>query len=255
MAGAATALAPEKFISLGHPSYVWRRGQERRLELIRRNVALEGRRILDVGCGIGTYVSRFREFSSEVYGVDIDEEKVILASQQLPNISRAPAESLPFPDGMFDVIVLHEVIEHVTDDRATIREAVRCLRPGGVVVIFAPNRLYPFETHGFFLGRRFIFRLCPLVNYTPDLIRNRFCHHVRIYTRRGIKKLFAGLDVEFVTCSHIYPGFDNVATQHPSIGRMLQRLTDLAEQTALRAFGISHFMVVRKRSDGPAVVS
>jgi SAM-dependent methyltransferase len=156
---------------------------------------------------------------------------------------------------MFDVIVLHEVIEHVANDRTTIEEAVRCLRPGGVVVIFAPNRLYPFETHGFFLGKRFVFKLCPLVNYTPDIVRNLFCHHVRIYTRRGIKKLFDGLDVEFKVCSHIYPGFDNVAARHRSIGRVLQRLTDWAEGTALRVFGISHFMVVRKRGDESSVVS
>lgn len=246
MAGAATAIASEKFIALGHPSYVWRRGQDRRLNLIRQHVALEGRRILDVGCGIGMYVNRFREFSDEVYGVDIDEEKVILASQSLPNILQAPAESLPFPDNMFDVVVLHEVIEHVTSDRTTIREAVRCVRPGGAVVIFAPNRLYPFETHGFFLGKRFVFRLCPLVNYTPYFIRNRFCHHVRIYTRRGIKRLFEGLNVEFQVCSHIYPGFDNIAARHPSLGRILQRVTDFAERTVLRVFGISHFFVVRK---------
>src|SRR6266568_688543 len=115
-----TAVTQDKFITLGHPSYVWRRGQDRRLDLIRRYVRLEQRRILDVGCGLGMYVTRFRQFSDEVYGVDIDEE-----------------------------------IEHVESDVATIREAVRCLRPGGEVVIFAPNRLYPFETHGFFLGKRF----------------------------------------------------------------------------------------------------
>src|SRR5438094_2705729 len=91
-----TAAAPEKFITLGHPSYVWRRGQDRRLDLIRRYVRLEQRRILDVGCGLGMYVTRFRQFSDEVYGVDIDEEKVERASQTLPNIYCAPAEALPF---------------------------------------------------------------------------------------------------------------------------------------------------------------
>ena len=68
----------EKFIALGHPSYVWRRGQDRRLALIQRYVPLEGQRILDVGCGIGTYVTKFRQFSDEVHGVDIDEDKVEL---------------------------------------------------------------------------------------------------------------------------------------------------------------------------------
>jgi SAM-dependent methyltransferase len=138
------------------------------------------------------------------------------------------------------------VIEHVRDDRGAIREAVRCLRPGGSVLVFAPNRLYPFETHGIFLGRRFVFRLLPLINYTPDPFRNIFCHHVRIYTRRGLRRLFGGLDAEVKLSTHIYPGFDNIAAQHRAAGRLLQRFTSVAERTPLRAFGISHFVVAQK---------
>ena len=247
-----TASAPEKFIALGHPSYVWRRGQDRRLDLIRRYVNLEGKRILDVGCGIGAYVSKFRNFSDDVYGVDVDEEKIHRASRTLPHVLPAEAEALPFRDDSFDVILLHEVIEHVKSDRQTIREAMRCLRPGGDVVIFAPNRMYPFETHGFYVGNRFVFRLLPMINYAPDPIRNIFCHHVRVYTRRGIKKLFAGLDVDFRVSTHIYPGFDNIVARHPVFGRVLQRATRVAEGTAFRSFGISHFIVARKRTgEGP----
>lgn len=248
-ASTRSASSEGKFVRLGHPSYVWRRGQERRLHLIRRFVPLEGRRILDIGCGVGTYMQRLREYSARVYGVDVDEEKAQTAAAGLPNVVLALAEGLPFATDSFDVVLLNEVIEHVEDDVLTIREAVRCTRTGGHVVIFAPNRLYPFETHGFFVGRRFVFRLCPLVNYAPDLIRNVFCPHVRIYTRRGIRRLFAGLNVDFVVCSHIFPGFDNIATTRPMLGRFMQWTTDRVERTPLRAFGISHFMVVRKRTD------
>jgi len=245
--------APEKFITLGHPSYVWRRGQDRRLDLIRRYVPLEGRRILDIGCGLGAYVTKFRQFSQDVYGVDVDEEKIQKAAKSLPKVLNAEAEALPFQSESFDVILLHEVIEHVRSDRETIREAVRCLRPGGECVIFAPNRLYPFETHGFYVGNRFVFRLLPMINYFPDPIRNIFCHHVRIYTRRGIKRLFAGLDVDFQVCTHIYPGFDNVVARRPLLGRLLQQATTVAEGTAFRSLGISHFIVARKRqAGGPA---
>ena len=246
------ATVPEKFIALGHPSYVWRRGQDRRLDLIRRYVPLEGKRILDVGCGIGAYVTKFRDFSPDVFGVDVDEEKIRAAARTLPHVLPAEAEALPFSDESFDVILLHEVIEHVRDDRVTIREAVRCLRPGGQVIVFAPNRMYPFETHGFYMGDRFIFRLLPLINYAPDPIRNVFCHHVRIYTRRGIKRLFAGLDVDFPVSTHIYPGFDNIVARHRLFGRVLQSATTVAEATAFRSFGISHFIVARKRPRGGA---
>ncbi len=183
-------MGEDKAIVLGHPSYVWRRGQDHRLNLVRQYVPLEGRRILDIGCGLGMYVEKFRRFSAEVYGVDIDEEKVAKAGERLPSISYAPAEDLPFKDRSFDVTFLHEVIEHVADDRRAIAEALRCTDVGGHVVIFAPNRLYPMETHGFYFRGRYHFRLLPLVNYLPGRLRDSFCPHVRVYTAGGIRKLF-----------------------------------------------------------------
>ncbi len=239
-------MVEDKAIALGHPSYVWRRGQDRRLNLIREYVPLEDRRILDVGCGLGMYVEKFRRFSSEVYGVDIDEEKVEQARKRLPNISLAPAEDLPFKDCSFDVTLLHEVIEHVVDDRRAISEAVRCTDVGGHVVIYAPNRLYPMETHGFYFRGRYHFRLLPMVNYLPDLLRDRFCPHVRVYTAGDIKGLFLDLPVRFVVFTHIYPGFDNVVARRPALGAFLQRATDLLERTPFRAFGISHFIVAQR---------
>ena len=240
------AVAAEKAIRLGHPSYMWRRGQDRRLSLLRQHVALEGRRILDVGCGIGMYVEKFRRFSSDVHGVDVDPEKVAQASRTLPNISEAPAEALPFQDNTFDVIMLHEVIEHVDDDRRTIEEAVRCLKPGGQVVIFAPNRLYFFETHGFYFLGQYYFKLLPMVNYLPDGLRDLFCPHVRIYRGRDIQRLFDDLPVHARCSSYIFPGLDNIAERYGWLGRTAQGIVDVIESTPLRCFGISHFVVYQK---------
>ena len=236
----------DKAITLGHPSYVWRFGQDRRLALISKYAPLDDKRILDVGCGLGTYVKKMRDFSEEVYGVDVDPKKVAEASQTLPNIQLAPAEKLPFPDSFFDVVLLHEVIEHVEDDRQAIREAHRVLRGGGRIVIFAPNRLYPLETHGIFWREKYHFGNIPLVNYLPDSLRQRLCPHVRTYTRGGIRQLFEGLDVEVIVHTQIYPGYDKIATRRPAMGRLLRRVTYGLERTALRAFGLSHFVVVEK---------
>ena len=237
-------------IQRGRVSYSWRRGQDRRLEMVRRFVVLDGARVLDIGCGIGTYVRRFRQFSDDVYGVDIEPDRVAEASRDLPNISVAPGEALPFPDDFFDLVFSNEVIEHVDDDRATIREAVRVTKPGGTIVIFAPNRLYPFETHGAYILGRYRFGNIPLVNWFPDPIRNRFAPHVRAYTTRGIRSLFRGLPVRLVHHRVIYPGFDNVSARHRRLGGMLRRGLYTAENTPLHAFGLSHFLVVRKTGRG-----
>jgi SAM-dependent methyltransferase len=237
-------------ISLGRPSYSWRFGQDRRLDMVRAFVDLDGARILDVGCGIGTYVRRFRRFSEDVHGIEVEPERVAEASQELPNIVLAKGEDLPYPDDHFDLVFSNEVIEHVDDDRATAREMVRVTKPGGAIVLFAPNRLYPFETHGAYIRGRYVFGNIPLVNWFPDPIRDRLAPHVRAYTGRQIRGLFRGLPVRVAYQRVIYPGFDNVSARRPVLGRVLRRVLYLAETTPLHAFGLSHFLVLRKREDG-----
>lgn len=240
--------AEPKWVTLGHPSYVWRFGQDRRLALVDRHVPLDGKAILDVGCGIGIYVRKFRGFSDDVHGVEVDADRAAQASESLPNIRQGQGESLPYPDGRFDVVFLNEVIEHVDDDRRTISECVRVLRPGGSVVVYAPNRLFPFETHGIYLGRRFVFGNIPLVGYLPDALRGLLAPHVRAYTHSGIERLFEELPVRIVVHGYVYPGFDNFAARSKVIGSLLRRTFYFLEGTSLARLGLSHFVVARKRS-------
>lgn len=236
----------DKSIHLGRPSEAWAFGQERRLQMIRAYAPLDGKRILDVGCGFGMYVRHFRAYSSEVWGVDVDPEKVTEASQTLPNIQVAPAERLPFPDGFFDVVLLHEVLEHVDDDRQSVAEAVRVLAPGGRLVIFVPNRLYFFETHGCYWHGKYRFGNIPLVSWLPDALRNRLCPHVRAYTVRGLRRLWRGLPCKVVLHTQIYPGYDKMVYRRPALGRLLRAVTYALERTPLRVFGLSHFAVLEK---------
>jgi SAM-dependent methyltransferase len=224
------------------------------LDLIRRHVSLEEGCILDVGCGVGMYVQAFRRFSQQVYGVDVDGEKLAEAGSQLPNLGQAVAEALPYLDATFDLVLSHEVIEHVTDDRRAVAEAVRVLqspRPhegisGGRLVIFAPNRLYPFETHGVYWRGNYRAGNIPLVNYLPDRWRNRFCPHVRAYTTRDLRRLLEGLPVKVVAHKQIFPGYDKVVRRRPALGRWFRRVTYFLEGTPLRLFGLSHLLVVEK---------
>ena len=82
----------QKWITLGHPSYVWRFGQDRRLALIHRFAPLNNRWILDVGCGIGTYVRKFGEYSPHVFGIDVEFDRVLEGAQTLPHLLVAQSE-------------------------------------------------------------------------------------------------------------------------------------------------------------------
>jgi SAM-dependent methyltransferase len=255
-----SAPAPDGSIGragLGQPSYVWRFGLERRLSLIRRYVPLEDRRMLDIGCGVGTFVRRFAEFSPHVCGVDIDGERVRRGAQTLSSaeggsasggsLAVAVSEHLPFQDGAFDLVLLHEVLEHVRDDALTLREACRVTRPGGNVVIFCPNRLFPFETHGVFLGKRHVTGNIPLVNYLPDPLRRRLAPHVRAYTRGGLRHLLARLPARTVVHTCVWPGFDNLRARSGLASTVLRRVLYPLESTPLRNFGLSHFVILERK--------
>ena len=246
--------APGRAATLGRPSYVWRSGQERRLALIRRYVPLRGRRILDVGCGIGTYVRKLSDFSHRVYGIDIEEGHLRRGAPSLPALALAASEHLPFPDGAFDVVLLNEAIEHVRDDAASLREACRVTKPGGHIVVYAPNRLYPFETHGIYLGRRYVFGNVPLVNYLPGLLRRRLVPHVRAYLSSDLRLLVQGLEARVVIHTYVFPGFDNIAARSARLGGLLRAVFHHLEKTPLRVLGLSHFLVLERVGPRPEAV-
>jgi SAM-dependent methyltransferase len=136
----------------GVPSLVWRAGQNRRLEMIVTAAGAERlspqSRVLVDGCGVGLYVKALRQFTPHVAGLDIEPERARDSLAHSPLVKVAAGEYLPYPVHTFDLVLSHEVIEHVQDDALTVAEMVRVLKPGGRAIIFCPNRLYPFETHG-----------------------------------------------------------------------------------------------------------
>lgn len=231
----------------GEPSYVWRAGQERRLQMIARWSKLDGARILVDGCGVGMYASQFiRRYSPHVQAFDIEHDRVQQASADVPGVVVAAAEAVPYKSESFDTILSHEVLEHVNDDRRAVQEMVRVLKPGGRIVIFVPNRWYPFETHGHYWRGKYHFGNTPLINYLPDALRNRLAPHVRAYTRRSLLHLFDGQPVRIVTHRRIYGGYDNLIARLGKPARFVRNMLYGVEGTPLDTFGLSHFLVMEK---------
>lgn len=231
----------------GLPSALWRFGQDRRFAMIRDAAELEGARALDLGCGLGMYTRRMEEAGARGVGLEVEWPRAREARAGGLDVVAAVGERMPFPDGSFDVVLLHEVLEHVADDRASVAEAVRVLRPGGRVLIFVPNRGWPFETHGVIWRGRYRFGNAPLVNYLPDPLRNRLAPHVRVYTRRGLRSLFDGLPADIVLHTAVFPGFDKLAARRPRLAAGLRRACYALERTPLRALGLSHVLVAERR--------
>ena len=233
----------------GCPSYVWREGQERRFQMVLPWVDAAGCRVLDAGCGVGMYMAAFLRVTSRVFGIEVERDRSLAAAVRASGVSQAVGERLPFTDGSFDLVFSHEVVEHVDDDRAFAAEMVRVTRPGGHLAIFAPNRLYPFETHGVYWRGRYRFGNVALVNYLPGPLRNRLVPHVRAYTARGLRGLFGDLPVRVVRHTRIFPGYDRLASRNPAVARLLRTMTYALERTPFRVLGLSHFLVLERLRD------
>jgi 2-polyprenyl-3-methyl-5-hydroxy-6-metoxy-1,4-benzoquinol methylase len=177
----AASFAAEHELELGVPSLLWGPGQARRVRLIEKQIPLAGRRILDIGCGVGQYVAHLRSLPATVVGIDIDPGR--LGDAGVAGLLAADAEHLPFAPHSFDVVILNEVIEHMADPRAALREIAVQLSARGHVVIYAPNRWFPFETHGVRWRGRYRFGNFPFVNWLPRTVRDRLVPHADVYTR------------------------------------------------------------------------
>ncbi len=109
----------------------------------------EGQVLLDAGCGEGRHCFGALERGAHVVGLDLDLESMRLAHRRLRQraaelgrigtMVRGDAFALPFPDQSFDRVICSEVMEHVHDYAAAVRELARVTRPGGRLAITIPT--------------------------------------------------------------------------------------------------------------------
>jgi SAM-dependent methyltransferase len=111
-----------------------------------------GKRVLDAACGSGYGSALLAENAGRVVGTDLAGEAVQYARAHYGSakvhFARADCLALPFSDGQFDVVVAFEIIEHLKDAGAFLRELRRALNPSGLLIVSTPNRLYYTEERG-----------------------------------------------------------------------------------------------------------
>ncbi|MFZ0339677.1 MAG: methyltransferase domain-containing protein, partial [Terracidiphilus sp.] len=111
---------------------------------------VQGKRVLDAGCGTGYGSAELAQSAAEVTGVDIAADAIEYASANYPlpglRFLESSCTAVPFPPQSFDVLVAFEVIEHLTNYRAFLDETARVLTREGLFIVSSPNKCYYAKT-------------------------------------------------------------------------------------------------------------
>jgi len=135
-------------------------------------------RILDVGCGAGALLSELAQYGSAT-GIDMSPKAVAFCrARGVGDVSVSTAERIAAPDAAFDIVLALDVLEHIKDDHAAVREMRRVLRPGGVAIVFVPAFMFLWG------------------------VTDVLSEHYRRYTRPGITSVFAAEELSIVRSSY-----------------------------------------------------
>jgi SAM-dependent methyltransferase len=204
-------------------------------------------RILDVGCGTGANLLLLSQYG-DAEGVDISDDALAFCHERgLKKVKSGSAEQLPYDDESFDLVTALDVVEHLDDDLAGLKEMRRVLRPGGRALVFVPTFMFLWG------------------------LQDDVSHHRRRYRLPELKRLMAeaGLEVErasYVNITFFLPVFlirqfmnltgikadsennINVPALNGILGSLLA-----AERLPLRylnfPFGVSGICIARRRED------
>lgn len=160
-------------------------------------------RILDVGCGTGANLEMLQEFG-DAEGVDVSAEALSFCRERgLGNVRSGEAEALPYENDSFDLVTGLDVVEHLDDDVAGLKEMKRVLRVGGRALIFVPAFMFLWG------------------------VQDDISHHRRRYTMHSLRELVKGAGLEVERASYV-----NITFFAPILlGRLFMRATGVRPES------------------------
>ena len=156
-----------------------------------------GKKVLEIGIGLGAEHQRFAEAGAVLHGIDLTERaishtKARLAALGLSStLALGDAENLPFADNTFDIVYAWGSLHHTPDTPRAFREVARVLRPGGIARIMIYSK---WSVVGLMLwGRYALLRLRPWTSLAQIYAEHMESPGTKAYTTRQARELMAGL--------------------------------------------------------------
>ena len=207
MAGWNDALTSFHEENAGEHHFIDCASRQHTISQLEKHVKVKNPTIMEIGCSSGHLLEKLSKERPEasLIGADIVYTPLLKLAEKLPTIPMLRFDLLncPLPDNYLDAVILLNVLEHIEDDVAALKQVQRILKPGGVAIIEVPAgpHLYDF--------------------YDKELL------HFRRYLLDDLIKNVQEIDFDVVTKSHlgffIYPGFWFVKRKN-------QRLVDLPQE-------------------------
>jgi ubiquinone/menaquinone biosynthesis C-methylase UbiE len=221
----------------------WEYGVRRRLEALQSLTSFEGKTVLDIGCGFGAYGLATEKRGAKIsVGVDINREYIKRSA--LSFLVLADAHVLPFRDSCFDIVLMVEVLEHLSHEVEALKEARRVLKKGGLLLLTVPNKFYPFETHGMKISCVEMPNMLgigiPLLSWMPSFVRERV-ERAKIYTQKQLINLLHKQGFMPMKVEYMMPPLDRLKRRKLAV--TFRRLLRKLEATWLKYFAC-HIIVV-----------
>lgn len=220
--------------SRGKPAKYGQEIVKRRFRITSNRINLNGKKILDFGCGDGAQTIEIAKSNVTIIAVDIDYDdiqafKEHISLNKINNITaiKYDGKTLPIKSNSIDLVVSYEVLEHVHNESDSLQELYRVLKQGGEILVSVPNKWWLFETHGAYLPI-LQWNRAPFFSWLPHSIHSKFAK-ARIYKKKEIVKLLIANGFLIKNCTYITAPMDVI--KNKIIKKLLRKLIFRDDET------------------------